>query len=470
MTTSSSRNWPSNWRQRLAVGVLILGLGQALGQAEAPSPVQLRLNIPEAPFHVVGDPAPLNWEFINPGKQRLAFMWEGCCRLNGRVSATLGQVTIKSEPFSDPAQLMAHRFARAARLYPGKSVQFETGISDWLEIRRSGTYQLSARYTGLLDNQRPNVTPGWQLWRQSAVSKPVETTLLTAPDYVAKRADLARETGLALGLTKNRDWQPIEGTQLSLTLQNSGDKKRSIAWPSALGLWILDANGRRVPLSLTQIKSAPEELSIKPGSMVKKIVPLDGGALESKPFGAYQIFIDYKTGGKRTPSNTIDIDWRLGQAQLAELLHAASGGAKTGLRNKPLKLLRLHIASLGQALDQVDATRFDAKGQRLLQELKLASRLKPFGPKPGLITVKLSIEKDGTLQFTNQALGQALTPQASVFEKLSAMTAIRRHLGWAVAVELQPKSEVTEKQATQAVESLKTLQPHLVRLPVIKPN
>ena len=470
MTTSSSRNWPSNWRQRLAVGALLLGLGQALGQAEAPSPVQLRLNIPEAPFHVVGDPAPLNWKFINPGKQRLAFMWEGCCRLNGRVSATLGDVTLQSEPFSDPAQLMAHRFAQAARLYPGKSVQFETGISDWLEIRHSGTYQLSARYTGLLDNQRPNVTPGWQLWRQSAVSKPVETTLLTAPDYVAKRAELARETGLALGLTKNRDWQPIEGTQLSLTLQNSGDKQRSIAWPSALGLWILDANGRRVPLSLTQVKSAPEELSIKPGGMVKKIVPLDGGALESKPFGAYQIFIDYKTGGKRTPSNTIDIDWQLDQAQLAELLHAASGGAKTGLRNKPLKLLRLHIASLGQALGQVDATRFDAKGQRLLQELKLASRLKPFGPKPGLITVKLSIENDGTLQFTNQALGQALPPQASIVEKISAMTAIRRHLGWAVAVELQPKSEVTEKQSTQAVESLKILQPHLVRPPVIKPN
>ena len=302
------------------------------------------------------------------------------------------------------------------------------------------------------------------------MSKPVKTTLLIAPDYVAKRAELARETGLALGLTKNRDWQPIEGTQLSLTLQNSGDKQRSIAWPSALGLWILDANGRRVPLSLTQVKSAPEELSIKPGGMVKKIVPLDGGALESKPFGAYQIFIDYKTGGKRTPSNTIDIDWQLDQAQLAELLHAASGGAKTGLRNKPLKLLRLHIASLGQALGQVDATRFDAKGQRLLQELKLASRLKPFGPKPGLITVKLSIENDGTLQFTNQALGQALPQQASIVEKISAMTAIRRHLGWAVAVELQPKIEVTEKQATQAVESLKTLQPHLVRPPVIKPN
>ena len=63
----------------------------------------------------------------------------------------------------------------------------------------------------------------------------------------------------------------------------------------------MDANGRRVPLSLTQIKSAPEELSIKPGGMVKKIVPIDGRALESKPFGAYQIFIDYKTGGETNP-------------------------------------------------------------------------------------------------------------------------------------------------------------------------
>ena len=188
------------------------------------------------------------------------------------------------------------------------------------------------------------------------MSKPVETTLLTAPDYVARRSDLARETGLALALTKNENWKPIEGTRLSLTIKNQGDKQRSIAWPSALGLWILDANGRRVPLSLTQIKSAPEQLDIKPEGEARKNVILDGGALESKPFGTYQVFIDYKTGGKRTPSNTIKIDWQLNQTQLAELLHAASGGAKTGLRNKPLKLLRLHIASLGQALGQ--ATRY----------------------------------------------------------------------------------------------------------------
>ena len=50
------------------------------------------------------------------------------------------------------------------------------------------------------------------------------------------------------------------------------------------------------------------------------------------------------------------------------------------------------------------------------------------------------------------------------------MTAIRRHLSWAVAVKLQPKSGVTEKQATQAVESLKTLQPHLAKPPFFQSN
>ena len=175
-------------------------------------------------------------------------MWEGCRRLNGRVSATLGQVTIKSEPISDPAQLMAHRFARAARLYPGKSVQFETGISDWLEIRRSSTYQLSARYKGLLDNQRPNVTPGWQLWRQSAVSKPVETTLLTAPDYVAKRTDFACETGLALGLSKieigSRSKVPSCRSLYRTVVTNNGRSLGQAHW--GFGFWTPTADASHI--------------------------------------------------------------------------------------------------------------------------------------------------------------------------------------------------------------------------------
>lgn len=86
------------------------------------------------------------------------------------------------------------------------------------------------------------------------------------------------------------------------------------------------------------------------------------------------------------------------------------------------------------------------------------------------MTVKLSIEKDGNLQFSKQALDQALLSQGNTVGKLSSLAAIRRHLGWTVAVELEPKSEVTEKQAAQAVERPNTLRPHLAKLPFFKSN
>jgi hypothetical protein len=457
MTTSSSKKSPSN---RLAVFLLALGMAAPLGNA---AEVELRLAIPEAPFHVIGDPVPLRWEFINRGDQRLAFMWEGCCRLNGRVTASLGQLTLRSESATSAAQLTAHRFARAARLLPGKSAVFETNLGDWLNIDRSGEYKLTAQYTGLLDNQRPNVTPGWQLWRQTAKSNPVDATLLTPTDYVAKRTTLSQQNGLLLGLTKTKKWNPIAGTQLELAFRNQANQALALAWPSAFGLCFLDDNGRRVPLTPTQIKTSPEELTIEPGGRHKRIVSIDGSALDSKPLGAYRVFIDYKTGTHRSPSNLIDIEWQLGQTRLAELIHAASGGAKTGLRNKPLKLLRLHIVSIGPALGQVPTAKLDAKGQRLLEELRLASKLKPFAPKPGLMTVKLAVEKDGSLQFADQALGQALPKRRSIVEKLRAILNIRRHLGWTVAVELQPKPGVSKQKIGQAVESLKTLQPHLAK-------
>ncbi len=470
MTTSSSEKWPIKRLLLSPVAGLVLGFSQALGQTEESKGVELQLTIPEAPFHVVGDPAPLNWKFINPSDQRLAFMWEGCCRLNGRVSATLGQVTFQSEPSNDPAQLTAHRFARAARLYPGKSTQFETAISDWLQISESGAYQFSASYTGLLDNQRPNVTPGWQLWRQSTQSKPVETTLLIPIDYVARRVTLGKASGLSLSIKKDNPWNPIHGIQLELTFKNQSGQQLFLSWPSEFGIWILDSDNRRVPLSPTQIKTPPEELKIDPNDQIKKKITLDGRALESKPFGTYRVFVDYKTDDRRTPSNLVDINWQLSQSQLANLIRAASGGAKTGLRNKPLKLLRLHIASLGQALFQVDVTRFDTKGQRLLSDLKLAAKLKSFGPKPGLVTVKLSIEKDGSLKFANQALAESLPPKGSIVENLNSITSIQRHLGWTVAVELQPKERVTEMQIAQALESLKSIERNLSKPPVLKTN
>ena len=50
---------------------MTLGLATPIGQA---TQVELRIAIPEAPFHVIGDPVPLRWEFVNRSDQRLAFM------------------------------------------------------------------------------------------------------------------------------------------------------------------------------------------------------------------------------------------------------------------------------------------------------------------------------------------------------------------------------------------------------------
>ena len=115
---------------------MALGLATPLGHA---AQVELRLAIPEAPFHVIGDPVPLRWEFVNRSDQQLAFMWEGCCRLNGRVTASLGQVTLRSEPATSTAQLTAHRFARAARLLPGKPTIFETNPVSYTHLRAHET-------------------------------------------------------------------------------------------------------------------------------------------------------------------------------------------------------------------------------------------------------------------------------------------------------------------------------------------
>src|SRR5688572_8948786 len=47
--------------------------------------VQASLHIPPAETYVIGDTIPLFWRFENKSNVPLAFMWEGCCRLNGRL-------------------------------------------------------------------------------------------------------------------------------------------------------------------------------------------------------------------------------------------------------------------------------------------------------------------------------------------------------------------------------------------------
>ena len=438
---------------------MALGLATPLAQA---AQVELRLTIPEAPFHVIGDPVPLHWEFVNRSDRRLAFMWEGCCRLNGRVTASLGQVTLRSEPATAAAQLTAHRFARAARLLPGKPTIFETNLGDWLNIDRSGEYKLTARYTGLLDNQQPQVGRGWQLWKNSATAEPIRATLLPPSDYITRR----NQAEIALRLDGPDRLLPLDPTMLELKLLNLSETPKTIHWPSDFALWFLDATGGRSPLAPTSIRAAPEKLVLAKNQRLAKRIEIAPGAFDGRSLEQYRLFVDYKTATSRTPSNAVPLDWQLNVADLQQLIHLASGGAKTGLRNRPLKLMRLHLGELRQTLGQVPASDLNEKGKKLLKELQLAAALKPFSKKPGLVTVKLGITNDGSIQFADEALGQAFQGEKPITDQLDDLLNIRKHLGWTVAIQLHPYATTANKHVAAAFEKLKSLEPRLAK-PII---
>jgi len=453
MTTSSSKKSPSN---RLAILLLALSSAAPLGQA---AEVELRLAIPEAPFHVIGDPVPFRWEFINRGDQRLAFMWEGCCRLNGRVSASLGQLTLHSDPATSAAQLTAHLFARAARLLPGKPAVFETNLGDWLNIDRSGEYKLTARYTGLLDNQQPQVGRGWQLWKDSTTAEPIRATLLTPSDYIARR----NQTEIALRLDGPDRLLPLDPTRLELKLINLSETPKTIHWPSDFALWFLGTTGRRSPLAPTRIRAAPEKLVLPKNQRLAKGIEIAPGAFDGRSLEQYRLFVDFKTAESRTPSNAVPLDWQLDVTDLQQLIHMASGGAKTGLRNRPLKLMRLHLGEIGQALGQVPASDLNEKGKKLLKELQLAAALKPVSKKPGLVTVKLRITNDGSIQFVEDALRQAFQDKKPITDQLDDLLNIRKHLGWVVAIQLHPYATTAKTHITAAFEKLRPLEPRLAK-------
>ena len=253
---------------------------------------------------------------------------------------------------------------------------------------------------------------------------------------------------------------------LELKLLNLSETPKTIHWPSDFVLWFLDATGGRSPLAPTSIRAAPEKLVLATNQRLVKRIEIAPGAFDGRSLEQYRLFVDFKTAESRSPSNAVPLDWRLDAADLQQLIRLASGGAKTGRRNRPLKLMRLHLGELGQALGQVPASNLKKKGKKLLKELQLASALKPFSEKPGLVTVKLRITNDGLIQFADDALGQAFQGEKPITDQLDDLLNIRKHLGWSVAIQLHPYATTAKKYTAAAFERLKSLQPRLAK-PII---
>ena len=162
--------------------------------ASTNEPIHVTIAIPPAQTHVIGDATPLVWRFTNGSTQALAFMWEGCCRNNGKVemrrqgppppvtgivpshsgpgsgiyspkcdhckqTRKLGEISVEST-VAGPS--LAHQFARAVRLAPGATQEFSTLLADWVRLEFTGDYKVRAQYLGVHPKQRPTMPrPRW---------------------------------------------------------------------------------------------------------------------------------------------------------------------------------------------------------------------------------------------------------------------------------------------------------------------
>jgi hypothetical protein len=404
--------------------------------------VEVELVIPPAETHVIGDHTPLSWRFVNLANEPVAFMWEGCCRLNGRLTVTAPDRPITPVP---PGQALAHMFAKAEILHPGRPADFETRISDWVQLHESGTYQLEGHYVGVLPEQTPQVPAHLKLWRGSAQTPPLQYTVLGVPDYLAQRMERATRRQLQLELAGPNRVEPLQPSPLRLTIRNAGGSPQRMVWPNEFQLWIVNPEGQRVGNLPLPVDGAYDQLVIPPGAALERAVPFDWTRLEGEPFASYKLFVDLEPapGAPRLPSNPLDIQWKLEASEIHQLVLQASHGPRMGLRNPALKLLRVYLADLGPDLAAMDLDTAPAQARDLRDQLRLASCLKSFAPEPGRVDLTLTIPATQPAHLSDpmiEACATLIPPVRRIFPDttLEAILAVRRHLGWEVTLNIQP--------------------------------
>ena len=440
----------------------------------ADQPIRVEISIPPAQTHVIGDPTSLLWRFTNTSTQALAFMWEGCCRNNGKVemkrqgppppvtgivpshngpgpgiyspkcdhckqTRKLGEITVEST-VAGPAQ--AHQFARAVRFAPGATQEFSTRLADWVKTEFTGDYKVRAQYLGVQPKQRPQMPRGVALWNGRTSSAELDLSLLSVADYLAERAARAATRQIRLELSGPAMLVPFQPAPLKLKLTNTGRAEQRLDWPACLELWLVTSNGTRVVPASESSLGAMETLVIPPGSSVERDVPFSHELLVGEPFGTYQVFADLResSAALRVPSDPITVAWQLDRDAVAKLLRDAADQPLTGARNGPLKLLRIYLGDLGATLREVDAAKLSPAAAKLTSDLRTAAELKKLSPKPGRVDLSLAISPDGQFQFNDAALAAAFAGRKlSVAGQFGEVIALRRHLGWDVGVSLKPE-------------------------------
>lgn len=404
--------------------------------------VQLSLAIPPAGTYVLGDPIPLLWRFSNQSTQALGFMWEGCCRLNGKLEVS---AVDRSFPTAPPGQALAHMFARADRLEPGVPKEYDTKVSDWVRLPGTGAYEFRGTYRGVLPGQFPQVQRGLALWRDAAQSASIRLNVLGVEDYLAQREDRASRRGLRVTLAGASSLVPLGTNLFQVAFENLTDQPQSFDWPDAASLWVLDdAHERVVPAAVLTGSTVPVRVPARGKATVG--FALGSDRFEGEAFADYRLFIDLAEAGPdrpRVPSAPIGLRWRLDHSQVVSLVRDAARGAGTGARNAPLKLLRLHLAEIGSDLEALESGEAVPEARALARRLALAARLRPLQPRPGLAELRLGVEGDPSrpVRWISPVVQTAFAKAGSAAgfrEQFADIVGVRRHLGWEIEVGLEP--------------------------------
>ena len=432
------RSTPATLPPSLALLLCILAFTPSFALAES---VQARLVIPPAEVRVIGDDIPLLWEFNNTGSSPLAFLWEGCCRLNGRLVVTRDETSLDPIP---PGSSLAHQFAKAERLEPSQPSQFPTRLDDWVRLDASGRYTLQGHYTGVLPSQQPMLPKSVDLWRGSATTSPLKIDLLSPEDYLRQRQERSQKRSWHLTLTGPDRLPPIEDASFRITFHNTSDHAVSIPWPGPVQLWFLNESGRRV--GIHAVNTPGETVSLPPQSSAQRTLTLNADDLLDSPLGNYRLFLDVQDPDRtRCPSNPHTFAWKLSHTDVLNLVNTAAQGPRSGLRNKPLKRLRVHLAEIAPVLRGLANTEPPAPNHMpLLLQLQIAACLKPLAPEPGLVDVPWIMFPDGTSSIASSAIVGCL-PLSNIRHPppIEILLQVRRHLGWSLQPRILPKPKTS---------------------------
>lgn len=427
----------------------------------ADSTVGAELVIPPAETYVIGDSIPLYWRFTNKSATPVGFMWEGCCRINGRLTIARNGQEVPPIP---AVQAMAHMFAKAEVLAPERSKDYETFISDWAVLPETGTYELSGRYIGVLDFQKPQVPRGINLWREAALTGTNRLSVLSIADYLKQRTERTSKRGLSVELSGPLKFPLLGSAEWSLRVRNTGAEPRTFVWPDDLSLWVVNAQGFRETRVPSRLEGDYAEITVAPGKEFARHLKLDYSRMEGEPPGRYQVFIDLKTttnGLPRVPSNTLPLHWEFSADDIAQLVSQAAAGNKVGSRNPALKFLRVYLAEFGAQLKVAAVPSTDTRAQELLGELRLASDVKAFSPQPGRKDWELAVTAAGEWKLADEKLRTVLGSGKTPLESIQGLLHVKRHLGLDMGLTLLPEAKATAATWFTAARALVPVQSEL---------